>query len=294
MNLDRVLVTGGGGQLASDLERLLAPRCQGSAPARAELDITDDEALRRAFARLQPALVFNCAAFHNVDVCEREEDRAFAVNTLAVKRLAELCAAHRAKLVHLSTNYVFDGERSAPYDETDVPAPRSVYAITKLAGENAARAYAPGALVVRSAGLYGMHGSASKGGNFVTRMLAKAGEDRGVKMVADQRLSPTFTTHLARGLVEAVEAGATGVLHLTSSGACSWYEFTLAIMDIAGIETQVEPVKTSRNPGAADRPLNGVLRCQRAESLALSPLPAWLDALREYMQKAGLASSRGR
>src|SRR5579875_1478384 len=173
----RALITGGGGQLASDLRELIED-CV--ALSRAELDVTDDQALRRAFANVRPEVVFNCAAFHNVEVCETEENRAFAVNARAVKRLAQLCAESGARLVHYSTNYVFDGCAKAPYGEDDRPNPRSVYAISKLAGEYAAIAYSPGALVVRSAGLYGLHGSASKGGNFVTRMIARA-RDHGAR-----------------------------------------------------------------------------------------------------------------
>ena len=169
----RVLITGAGGQLASDLEAQLQDRAVVLAAPRSVIDVTDDRAVRAAFAELRPAAVLNCAAFHNVEVCEREEDRAFAVNARAVKRLAGCCAETGAKLVHVSTNYVFDGAASDPYDEDAAPSPRSVYAISKLAGEHAALAYAPGSLVVRTAGLYGLHGSASKGGNFVTRMIAR-------------------------------------------------------------------------------------------------------------------------
>ena len=234
--------------------------------------MTDDAAVAAAMAALSPTLVVNCAAFHNVDVCEREEDRSFEVNARAVKRLAQACAATGAKLVHFSTNYVFDGTSAEPYDEGERPSPRSVYAISKLAGEHAALAYAPGALVVRTAGLYGMHGSESKGGNFVTRMLARAREQGSLRMVADQRLTPTFTWDLARAVVEALDADADGVLHLTNSGECSWHEFTVAIMDVAGIDVPVEAVQTDTGPGQVQRPRNGVLRSVRAD--ALGPVAA--------------------
>ena len=226
MSDSRVLITGARGQLGSDLSGLLAERGEVRAAGREELDVTDDAAVAAAMAALSPTLVVNCAAFHNVDLCEREEDRSFEVNARAVKRLAQACAATGAKLVHFSTNYVFDGTSAEPYDEGERPSPRSVYAISKLAGEHAALAYAPGALVVRTAGLYGMHGSESKGGNFVTRMLARAREQGSLRMVADQRLTPTFTWDLARAVVEALDADADGVLHLTNSGECSWHEFT--------------------------------------------------------------------
>jgi dTDP-4-dehydrorhamnose reductase len=285
MTLERVLITGGGGQLASDLQALLAPVATVLAPARAELDITDDDRVRAVFAELQPTTVYNCAAFHNVDVCEREEGTAFAVNATAVKRLAERCADHGARLVHLSTNYVFDGAAGGAYAEDATPSPRSVYAISKVAGEYAALSYAPGALVVRTAGLYGLHGSASKGGNFVVRMLARGREQRALRMVADQCLNPTSTADLAAGLVRAGEAGLSGVAHLTNAGACSWHEFTAEIMGLAGLDIPVEPVATARVPGAADRPLNGALASTR---LGIEPLRHWREALAEYMERAGL------
>ena len=143
----RALITGGGGQLASDLQARLGDDARSF--SHAELDITDPASLERAFEEVRPDVVFNCAAFHNVDVCETEPDQAWATNVRAVRDLAR----RGAKLVHLSTNYVFDGRREEPYGEDDPPAPRSIYALTKLAGEHAALAYGTDALVVRGAGL---------------------------------------------------------------------------------------------------------------------------------------------
>jgi dTDP-4-dehydrorhamnose reductase len=280
----RALITGGGGQLASDLEALLGDDARSY--THAQLDITDPAALDRAFDEVRPEVVFNCAAFHNLDVCETDPDQAWEVNVRAVRDLA----SRGAKLAHLSTNYVFDGRRREPYGEDDLPAPRSVYALTKLAGEHAALAYGNGALVVRAAGLYGLQGSASKGGNFVQRMLTRAKEQGALKMVADQRLQPTFTTDLAGALVDAVDRDAQGIVHLTAQGDCSWHEFTLAIMEIAGIEVPVGPVQTTIAPGGVDRPLNGVLARPRADALGLAELPPWRAALERYMDLAGMRS----
>jgi dTDP-4-dehydrorhamnose reductase len=284
----RVLITGGGGQLACDLEALLNGAAEVLAPPHANVDVTDDATVESVFAAFRPTIVFNCAAFHNVEVCEREEDQAFAVNARAVKRLAARCADTDARLIHLSTNYVFDGTREQPYDEDAPPSPRSVYAISKLAGEHAALAYAPAALVVRTAGLYGLYGSASKGGNFVTRMIARAREQGALNVVADQRLTPTFTADLAAGIIAAVEAGVTGTLHITNSGATSWHGFTQAIMELAGIEVPVEAGITTIAPGAADRPLNGVLRSSVSDRAGLAPLRPWRAALGDYLERAGL------
>jgi dTDP-4-dehydrorhamnose reductase len=281
----RTLITGGAGQLARDLEARLGSDAR--VYTHEELDITDDAALDRAFAEVEPDVVFNCAAFHNVEACESEPDQAWAVNVRAVRDLA----ARGARLVHVSTNYVFDGRRQQPYGEEDLPRPESIYALTKLAGEHAALAYGEGALAVRTAGLFGVHGSAAKGGNFVQRMVARAREQGALRMVADQRLQPTFTGDLAPALIEAVEAGADGVVHLTAGGACSWFEFTEEIMKIAGIEVPVEPVETTIPPGGAARPLNGVLGRPRADALGLTPLRDWREALGDYMERAGLAAA---
>ena len=288
---DRViLLTGAGGQLASELEERLRDRSEVVPLSRSELDITDEGAVEHAFSRVQPDVVFNCAAFHNVEMCEHEVDRSFEVNARAVKQLAERCAEGGAQLVHLSTNYVFDGDRDEPYSERDLPGPCSIYAISKLAGEHAALAYCPSALVVRSSGLYGLHGGVSKGGNFVQRMLARAREQGALRVVADQYLTPTYTGDLAAALIEAIDRDLAGLLHLTSSGSCSWHQFTLAIMALAGIDTPVEAVATLRSPGSAHRPLNGVLACDRAVQAGVQALPPWRDALEDYMTRAGLAA----
>jgi dTDP-4-dehydrorhamnose reductase len=287
----KALITGGGGQLASDLVELLGD--DAVAFSHSELDVADVDALARTIDEVAPDVVINCAAFHNLDVCEAEPDQAWAVNVRAVREMA----ARAPRLVHLSTNYVFDGRRPEPYGEDDLPAPRSIYAITKLAGEHAALAYGSRSLVVRAAGLYGLHGSVSKGGNFVQRMLARAANadpTHPLKMVADQLLQPTFTADLAAAIVDAVERDVDGVLHLTASDACSWHEFTVAIMDLAGVDVPVEAVSTTIPPGGVDRPLNGVLARPRAEALGLPALRPWREGLEDYMSRAGLAAAQAR
>jgi dTDP-4-dehydrorhamnose reductase len=254
--------------------------------AHSELDICDDRAVDRAYREVEPEVVVNCAAFHNLDVCERESARAWAVNVEAVLGLAR----RGARLVHVSTNYVFDGRREEPYGETELPAPRSVYALSKLAGEYAALAYGVRPLVVRTAGLYGLHGSASKGGNFVQRMLARARAEGQLRVVADQRLQPTFTADLAAAIVEAIHSDAEGVIHLTASGSCSWFEFTGAIMTGAGVEVSIEPTVTEAHSTGVDRPLIGVLARPRADALGLAVLRPWQAALADYLDRAGLAA----
>jgi dTDP-4-dehydrorhamnose reductase len=284
----RALILGGGGQLASDLQALLGP--QATSFSHAEVDICDQDAVGRAYAEASPDVVFNCAAFHNVELCESEPARAWRVNVEAVRQLAR----RGVPLVHISTNYVFDGRRAEPYAEADLPQPQSVYALSKLAGEHAALAYGSRSLVVRTAGLYGLHGSAAKGGNFVQRMVARARAQRVIRMVSDQWLQPTFTADLAEAIVVAVENRATGIVHLTSSEACSWFEFTEAIFEQAGLEVEVEPVATAISPGGVHRPLNGVLARPRANLLGLPVLRHWREALSDYMSEAELIATARR
>jgi dTDP-4-dehydrorhamnose reductase len=284
----RALITGGGGQLASDLQESLGG--DATSFSRSELDVTDSAAIDGAFLSCKPDVVFNCAAYHNLDQCEANPAQAFAVNVEAVRDLA----TRNAKLVHISTNYVFDGKREEPYAESDLPAPRSIYAISKLAGEHAALAYGTHTLVIRTAGLYGVYGSASKGGNFVQRMLTRAREHGRLQVVADQYLQPTYTSDLADALIEAARRNLSGTLHITASGACSWYDFTCAIVELAGLDVPVDPTSTVIWSGGVDRPRNGVLARSRADALGLSKLPDWRNALERYMTEAGLAAVRAR
>lgn len=282
----RALITGGAGQLGHDLTDLLGP--DSAFPfTHAELDIADADAVARAVAEVEPDVIVNCAAFHNVDECETEREPAWRINVEAVRNLA----AQGPKLVHFSTNYVFDGEADEPYPEDAAPSPRSIYALTKLAGEYATLAYNEKALVIRGAGLYGTQGNASKGGNFVERIIAAARKHGKLAVVADQSLQPTFTVDLAAALVEAIEADAGGVLHLTAGGACSWHEYTETIMELAGIDVPVEATETSVPEGGAARPLNGVLARPRGDALGLTPLRDWREALEDYMTRAGLAAT---
>lgn len=282
----RALITGGEGQLASDLELLLGSDAVSC--SRERLDITDHDAVADVLAELRPEVVFNCAAFHNLDACEADPDRAWQVNVAAVRHLA----MHSQRLVHISTNYVFDGDRQEPYAENDLPSPRSIYALTKLAGEHAALAYGHCPLIVRTAGLYGLQGSASKGGNFVQRMIDRALEQRSIRMVADQYLQPTFTADLAGAIVDAVRRGCHGITHLTASGACSWYEFTVAIMERAGIDVPIEATPTNPAAGGVQRPLNGVLARPATDSQGIPQLRRWDLALTDYMDRAGLVLER--
>lgn len=271
------LVTGGAGQLGSALQRVLGGRGQRFlAPAHAELDICDDAQLARALARDAPRVVVNCAALTKVDACEREPELAERANAQAVAQLARACAAAGAKLVQLSTDYVFAGDGQRPYREGDAPAPRSVYGRTKLAGEQAALA-APGALVVRTSWVYG------RGRNFPAAILAQAREGKPLRVVADQRGRPTYAADLAEAIVQLVAARASGIVNFANDGEATWLDFARAVLDSCGFaDRPIQPLTTEELGLPAPRPRYSVLDLAKARMLGIVARD-WRAALAAYL-----------
>jgi dTDP-4-dehydrorhamnose reductase len=276
------VVLGARGQLGSEVVRLLPAEATAAFP-REQLDITDFLRVAETLRSLRPRCVFNCAAFVRVDDAEEMPDEAWRVNALAVWNLARLCAEMDAMLVHLSTDYVFDGRKKAPYTELDVPNPLSVYGATKLLGEYFARAYCPHHFVVRTAGLYGRKGSRAKGGSFVDRILAKAQAGEPLRVVTDQITSPTYAPDLAAHLVRLAATEKFGLYHLANSGYCSWHEFASAIVELAGLTATVEPITSDQLPLKAKRPSFSALVSVRLLSAGLPPLRHWKEALRDCL-----------
>ena len=266
------MVTGAGGQLGSDLARLLPGV---AAFGRAELDVSDRAAVERAVAACGPAVLFNCAADNAVDAAEDDPSRSLLINGVAPGVLADVCAAAGVRLVHFSTNYVFDGASGSPYSEEDAVSPLGAYARSKVEGERRVLATQPSALVIRSSGLFGAVGSAVKGGSFPERLLGWAREGRALRVVDDQLLNPTFTGDLAAAAVGLAGAGMEGVVHLVAGGCCSYWELARATLVLAGLgEVAVERVGTGVFPARAPRPLNGCLR-----SIRVPPLRPWQEGL---------------
>jgi dTDP-4-dehydrorhamnose reductase len=289
--VEPILLIGAGGQLGSDLQKAL-PAASLIPLKRADLDVTDSAAVDRALAAHVPAWVINTAAFHRVDDIEKDEQgeaqRAFAVNAVATWRLATACARRGARLLHLSTDYVFGGGPPGPYGEDAPPAPLSVYGASKLAGEHLIRQAGPRHVVVRSSGLYGVAGSAGKGGNFVETMLRVAGEGKPLRVVEDQVSTPTYTLDLAEAIARLVAADPPGgVYHLTNAGECSWFEFARRIFALCGRTAQLTPTTSAEYKAPAARPPHSVLRNARAAALGLPPLRPWPEALQAYLHAKG-------
>ncbi len=278
-----VLVTGGGGQLATYLAQLL-PAEATVAPARAELDITDAAAVDRAFAEHAPAVVINTAAFNHVDQGESDFARAFQVNAAGPLTLARACAEADASLVHVSTDYVFGGQAARePLAEDALPAPLSVYGASKLAGEHLVRGAGVRHLIVRTCGLYGSRGLAVKGGNFVRTMLRLAREGRDLRVVDDQHCTPSYARDVAEAIVDLIEADAQGTFHVVNDGSCTWYEFAREIFAAAGLQPSLTPVTTAEYPTPARRPPYSVLATDRMITARGRPLRHWRDAVRAYL-----------
>jgi dTDP-4-dehydrorhamnose reductase len=274
----KVLITGAAGMLGRDM--VLAAGNAGHAVVgfgHTELDVADEAAVERKFEAERPDVVINCAAWTDVDGAEEAEEAALAINGAGAGTVAAAAAAVEASTVYISSDYVFDGSKGAPYVESDQPAPLSAYGRTKLAGEEATAAANPRHFVVRSSWLFGIGGS-----NFVETMLRLAADHGEVLVVRDQVGSPTYTWHLAYGVVRLIEGVEYGIHHMAGGGACSWYEFAREIFEQAKVECRVLSATTEMLGRPAPRPAYSALASQREHAIEL---PSWQDGLAGYLSQ---------
>lgn len=280
----RTVVIGAPGQLGRDL----CPRLPGEVfpLSRADADLADAAALRAKLTELAPRVVVNCAAYNFVDAAEKDPLPAFAVNAHGVRDLALICRDLDCRLVHFSTDYVFglDASRTTPLTEDDPPGPVSVYGASKLAGEHAVRATCPKHLVIRTCGLYGVWGSGGKGGNFVETMLRVAGQGKPLRVVADQRCTPSFTADVADAAVALLAADARGLFHVTNAGDCTWHEFAAAIFAEACVSADLTPITSAEFNAPARRPSYSVLSNENLRGVGVDPPQPWREALADYLR----------
>jgi dTDP-4-dehydrorhamnose reductase len=272
----KILVFGAGGMLGRDVVRAAeSANHEVVAIPRAEVDITKPGAVAEAVEGGASSAVVNCAAYTDVDAAEAHEAEARRVNAEGAGNVAAAATAAGAAVVHPSTDYVFDGSKPEPYVESDEPRPLSAYGRSKLAGEAETVAANPQHYVVRSSWLFGTGGR-----NFVETMLSLAREQGRVVVVRDQVGSPTYTGHLAAGLVRLLDTSAFGLHHIAGAGQCSWYEFALEIFEQASVECQVLSCTTEEFPRPAPRPAHSVLATEIGGAIHL---PHWRDGLRSYL-----------
>lgn len=288
--MERLLITGATGQLGLALTRLLKDNNEyevyltGSRESEdgrvKKLDISDEAAVNSLIGRLKPGIIINPAAMTAVDLCESEQDRAYRINALGPKYLAIAADQIGAKLIHISTDYVYDGQASNPYTEEAVTNPISVYGKTKLAGEELVKEYCKKYMILRTAWVYG------EGKNFVRTMLRLQKTGRQLRVVADQYGTPTSALELARTILYLMKTKEYGVYHATCEGSTSWYEFALEIFKQAGRVAQVEPIPSSEYPTPARRPMYSVLENKALREKHGYVMKEWKEALREYIKEA--------
>jgi dTDP-4-dehydrorhamnose reductase len=276
------LITGGAGLLARSLANLLISNgWRVEALNHSQLDITDQAAVTNAVDRVRPNVVFNCAATADVDRCELDPQWAFDVNERGPQHLAQACRQKRSQLVHVSTDYVFDGEKEGFYTQEDEPLPLSVYGASKLAGERAAAGNLDSCYVIRSSWIFGAGGK-----NFGSRVVEYAKSGASLKGVADQVSIPTYAPDLARRIQEIVQRGVFGLYHVTSSGPATWLEYARLALDLAGLEdVPIQPVNRADLNQSAPRPRNSAMSCLLSANLGFEPLRHWKDALQEFISE---------
>ena len=287
-------VIGASGQLGTDLPGFL--RGDVVSISHSEMELTNADSVTACLNRIQPKVVINTAAYNLVDKAEDAVDEAMGVNALGPARLARWCEDHCAVLVHFSTDYVFgDGghdlivspaERLShkPRTETDLATPDSVYAASKFSGENLVRSICSRCFVIRTCGLYGVAATQGAGkGNFVETMLRLGSERDELAVVNDQHCTPTSTRELAQATAELIETNQFGLYHATNSGATTWHDLAGEIFRQAGIEVKLRPITTAEFGAKAARPAYSVLNCQKLEAAIGRPIPAWQNALSQYL-----------
>lgn len=284
----RVLLTGAAGQLATSMRKALEGE-EVIAFSHKDLDICDARRVREAVQALHPDVVINTAAFRRPDACETDPEKAFAVNALGTRNLALSCSEASSTLVQISSDSVFDGDKTTPYGEEDCPHPINVYGISKLAGELFVRSVAEKFYIVRTSGLFGETGNSGVDTNFVLSVLRQARECGEVRVVTDQYISPTYTVDLATKVVQLIKTNAYGLYHITNQGECSWYEFAQTMFEMTGTQARLVPTTTVSLGGRARRPRYTVLEQGALQRLGLGDLPLWKNALSRYLGELGYA-----
>ncbi len=288
----KIAIIGANGQLGSDLVKVFNSSKQKIVPlTHADIDVTNVELSEKVLTNIQPDVIINCAAYVRVDDAEDNADIAFGVNAIGARNIAKICADINSTLMHISTDYVFDGRKKKPYTEDDFPNPINVYGNSKLAGEYFARNIPERYYVIRSSSLFGAAGASGKGGNFVETMIKKARNGEDIRVVDDMVMSPTYTMDAAGMMRDIIMKDLPfGTYHVANSGYCSWFDFTKAIFDMFEIDVNLIPIKTSAHGSKAKRPMFSALMSAKIGEYGFG-MPGWEEGLRGYLNEKGYSIS---
>jgi len=281
----KVVVVGSNGQLGSDVVRAFMDNGDDVLPlTHADIEIANGESVAKKLSQLLPGIVVNTAAMHHVENCELRPDSAFAVNALGARNLALAARDIGAVLIHVSTDYVFDGDKTSPYEEGDLPRPLSVYGNSKLAGEYFVRSSLDKHFVLRTSAIYGKSPCRAKGGlNFIQLMLKLAKERGEVRVVDSEFVTPTSTSDLARQMVALSRCDSYGLYHATAEGACSWFDFAREIFTLTNTKVNLKVAGPNEFPAKVPRPKYSVLENRGLKLLGLNTFRPWQEGLRDYL-----------
>lgn len=287
--MKKAIILGANGQLGSDLVIALQNSYEVLALTHQDVDVGNLTDLLKIIHCLSPDILINATAYHQVDLCEQNPDSSYLINSLAVGFMARVCKNRNIKFIHFSTDYVFDGLKNSPYIESDQAIPLNIYGQTKLVGEQQVLSANPDAIIFRISAIYGLQPCRAKNGlNFIQLMLKLAHERGKVKVVADEFVSPTFTKNIAAQVAQVLDSKLIGIIHATSEGACSWYEFAEEIFSYTNTKVLLSKAQAADFPSKVSRPKYSVLHNHKLEENHLNGMLPWKTSLHQYLDELSL------
>jgi dTDP-4-dehydrorhamnose reductase len=285
----KILLLGSNGQLGSDILKVFNENnilLKGF--NHQEVEIENLHSVENIITQYTPDLVINTTALHNVEICEENPEKSFAVNAIGPRNLALLSIKYNYRIFHISTDYVFNGTKTSPYTETDLPCPINVYGNSKLSGEYFLLSTSPNSLVIRVSGLYGIQPCRAKSGLNFVRLMLKLARDKGkVKVVTDEYITPTYTVALAEQLLKLSNLNISGLVHCTPQGSCSWFQFASKVFELAKINVDLQIASSTDFPAKVPRPKYSVLDNYRLRELGIDIMPSWEECLNRYLIEIG-------
>jgi len=278
----KIIILGGEGQLGKEFENFLKNKAEIYSFSHLELDVLNQESLIKKIQEIKPEVVINCSAYTKVDKAEEEKEECIKVNAIGAKNVSYASYKVGAKVIYFSTDYIFDGEKESPYTELDIPNPISTYGRSKLLGEIYTSKHNPNHLILRISWLYGINGR-----NFIKTIIKKAKEEKELKIVSDQKGSPTYTLDVVKQTLELIKKDKVGIYHSANQGETSWYEFAKKIIEKLKINVKISPIKTGEYPALAKRPKYSVLDNYLLKLEGINIMRDWETALNEFLDTYG-------